>query len=195
MNFLGHLYLSGDNKDTIAGNFMGDFVKGREQLKQYDTEIVRGIMLHRTIDQFTDSHPAVYASKERLRPGYRHYAGVIVDVFYDHFLAKNWEEFHDTPLNEYSQFAYDVIRAYKSILPEEAKHMLPYMIQYDWLHSYRTIEGINRALTGMSRRTSFESHMQHASKDLELHYDLFEKEFKQFLPAISKHCENWLKEH
>ncbi|HMQ00386.1 MAG TPA: ACP phosphodiesterase [Cyclobacteriaceae bacterium] len=192
MNFLGHLYLSGENENIITGNFMGDFVKGKEQLKQYHDEIVRGIMLHRSIDQFTDAHPAVAASKERLRPKYRHYAGVIVDVFYDHFLAKNWERFHHKPLHEYSQYAYGVIRSSKPILPEEARHMLPYMIQYDWLYNYRTIEGINRALTGMSRRTSFESHMQHASKDLEIFYDEFSKEFSAFLPEIEQHCKDWL---
>jgi acyl carrier protein phosphodiesterase len=195
MNFLGHLYLSGDDNEIIAGNFMGDFVKGREKIKAFEPAIAKGIMLHRSIDQFTDQHPIVAKSKARLRNTYRHYSGVIVDVFYDHFLAKNWDKFHAVPLNEYSQYAYRIIRSYKPILPDEAKHMLPYMIQYDWLYNYRTIEGINRALTGISRRTSFESHMQHASKDLESNYDAFEKEFHLFLPEIEAHCKNWMKEN
>jgi acyl carrier protein phosphodiesterase len=192
MNFLAHLYLSGEDSEIIAGNFMGDFVKGREQIKAFKPGIAKGIMLHRAIDMFTDSHPMVARSKARLRNKYRHYSGVIVDVFYDHFLAKNWDKFHAVPLNEYSQYAYRIIRSYKPILPDEAKHMLPYMIQYDWLYNYRTIEGINRALSGMSRRTSFESHMQHAAMDLEKYYDEFAEEFQLFFPKINAHCQQWM---
>ncbi len=195
MNFLAHLYLSGNDKEIIAGNFMGDFVKGREKIKTYSPGIARGIMLHRAIDMFTDSHPITAQSKARLRSKYRHYSGVIVDVFYDHFLANNWTRFHEVPLQEYSQYAYEVIHAFKSILPEEAKHMLPYMVQYNWLYNYKSIEGINRTLTGMSRRTSFESQMQHASKDLEIFYEDFKMEFDIFFPQIKKHCEDWLKEN
>jgi acyl carrier protein phosphodiesterase len=92
MNFLAHLHLSGNNPNIMLGNFMGDFVKGKSYRQQYEPEIIKGIELHRSIDEFTDSHPVVTESKNRLRPTYRHYSGVIVDVFYDHFLAANWNQ-------------------------------------------------------------------------------------------------------
>ena len=103
MNFLAHLYLSGDNEQIIVGNFIGDFVKGRNALQTFDPTIALGIELHRAIDQFTDTHPVVRSSKDRLRPKYRHYAGVIVDIFYDHFLARKWNDYHKTPLPEFAQ--------------------------------------------------------------------------------------------
>src|SRR5450432_1821563 len=92
MNFLAHLYLSGDNPQVMIGNFIGDFVKGKNLTERFDTDVAKGIALHREIDWFTDTHIVVKQSKDRLRPKYRHYAGVIVDIFYDHFLAKNWDK-------------------------------------------------------------------------------------------------------
>ena len=92
MNFLAHIYLSGDDPNIQLGNFIGDFVKGRNLVEQFGHEIAKGIELHRAIDEFTDKHPIVKLSKVRLREKYRHYAPVIVDIFYDHYLAKNWEK-------------------------------------------------------------------------------------------------------
>jgi acyl carrier protein phosphodiesterase len=112
MNFLAHLYLSGNNDKIMVGNFMGDFVKGRSALEQFEPEIIRGIELHRAIDEFTDSHAVVSASKDRLRPKYRHYSGVIVDVFYDHFLARNWSDYHDELLPDFADRAYGVIQSF-----------------------------------------------------------------------------------
>src|SRR4051812_44429809 len=109
MNFLAHLYLSGDNDYVKLGNFIGDFVKGRNLNEQFPSGIARGIRLHRAIDEFTDSHPIVKKSKDRLRPAYRHYAPVIVDVFYDHFLARNWTRYSDTALADYAEQTYDLV--------------------------------------------------------------------------------------
>src|SRR5690349_12341831 len=100
MNFLAHIFLSGDDPEIMVGNFIGDFVKGRNLDDRFSSGIVKGIELHRAIDEYTDSHPVVAQSKNRLRPKYRHYAPVIVDVFYDHFLAKNWKNYHPTSLED-----------------------------------------------------------------------------------------------
>lgn len=155
MNFLAHLYLSGDDPKIMVGNFIGDFVKGRNALEQFEPRIIKGIELHRAIDEFTDSHPVVAASKTRLRAKYRHYSGVIVDVFYDHFLARNWNLYHAELLPDFADKAYGVIQSFDLILPAEVKYMMPYMVKGNWLMNYSKTEGINRALSGMSRRTPY----------------------------------------
>lgn len=186
MNFLAHLYLSGDNHKIMLGNFIGDFVKGRNAMEQFDPEIVRGIQLHRAIDEFTDSHPVVAASKNRLRPKYRHYSGVIVDVFYDHFLARNWNLYHQELLPDFANKVYDIIQAHDNILPKEVKFMMPYMINGNWLVNYSNTEGIHRALSGMARRTPYESKMEQSVEDLKNNYAEFSQEFASFFPVLKQ---------
>lgn len=171
---------------------MGDFVKGKSYLQLYDAEIIKGIELHRSIDEFTDSHPVVTESKNRLRPTYRHYSGVLVDVFYDHFLACNWSEFHSESLETFSQKSYHTILSFDSILPEELKRMMPYMIKGNWLLSYRETEGIHQALSGMARRTPYDSKMDKAVSDLREHYEAFNKEFMEFFPQLDLFCKEFL---
>ena len=183
MNFLAHLYLSGEDEMVLVGNFIGDFVKG-SQMDQYAEKIQKGIRLHRSIDHFTDNHSIVLESKIRLREKFRHYAPVIVDVFYDHFLAKDWSKFSETPLKEYTENFYNLMRGYFNIIPQGVIHMLGFMSRDNWLYQYQFIEGIDRALTGMSRRTKFENKMDEASLSLKEHYEDFEKEFNQFFPEL-----------
>jgi acyl carrier protein phosphodiesterase len=192
MNFLAHLHLSGNNPNIMLGNFMGDFVKGKSYLQQYEPEIIKGIELHRSIDEFTDSHPVVTASKNRLRPKYRHYSGVIADVFYDHFLAANWNQFHPLPLETFAQQAYQTIISANMILPTELNHMMPYMIKGNWLVSYSKVEGIHRALSGMASRTPYRSKMEEAVNDLREDYDDFKKEFLEFFPQLEGFCTAFL---
>lgn len=186
MNFLAHLYLSGDNHKIMLGNFIGDFVKGRNALEQFDPEIIRGIQLHRAIDEFTDNHPIVTVSKNRLRPKYRHYSGVIVDVFYDHFLARNWDTYHPELLPDFADKAYGVIQSHDPILPKEVKFMMPYMIKGNWLVNYARTEGIHRALSGMARRTPYESKMEQSVEDLKKNYAEFSQEFATFFPTLKQ---------
>lgn len=194
MNFLAHLYLSGDDPHTLVGNFIGDFVKGRNLSSQFEPRIVKGIELHRAIDEFTDKHPVVSQSKLRLRTKYRHYAPVIVDVFYDHFLARNWSDYNSSmDLSEYAQRAYLTLKQFDDILPERVKQMLPYMINGNWLLNYAQIEGIQRALTGMSRRTPFDSKMDESVNDLRQYYNEFKAEFELFFPELIRFCEDFRK--
>ncbi len=192
MNFLAHLYLSGDNTSILLGNFVGDFVKGKNIVEKVGVEMARGIELHREIDFFTDRHPVVKESKDRLRPKYRHYSGVIVDVFYDHFLAKNWHDYHDQLLPDYADHVYDVIQKNASLLPERVNMMMPYMIKGNWLVNYAHLEGIHRALSGMARRTPYESKMDESVSDLKEYYEEFKKEFVIFFPELQKTCTNYL---
>lgn len=195
MNFLAHLYLSGSNSNIQLGNFIADFVKGKNYVTRFEPEIVKGIELHREIDHFTDHHPVVQESKNRLRPKYRHYSGVIVDVFYDHFLAINWKTYSNESLTDFASQAYQMVRDHESIIPLEVNAMLPSMVKGNWLVNYGTIEGIHRALSGMSRRTPFESKMEEASRDLEENFSYFQKEFNQFFPELELFCQKWLATH
>jgi len=191
MNFLAHVFLSGGHTEIMVGNFIGDFVKGA-QMDQYPDSIRAGIQLHRQIDHFTDTHPTVKKSKERLRPDFRHYSPVIVDVFYDHFLARDWEKFSDQPLDAFTMQCYQTVSAYRPMLPPDATHMLTYMKRDNWLYNYRLKEGIHRVLTGMSKRTPYDSKMEQAVGHLEKEYSAFSDEFHDFFPELQQHCAHFL---
>ena len=187
MNFLAHIYLSFENPKILVGNFIGDFVKGKK-LELYGDEIQKGILLHREIDDYTDSHPIVLETKKRLRPNYHHYAPVISDVYYDHFLASLWSNYHKTPLIEYTNWAYSLLKEQNTIIPKNAAQLLSYMARDNWLYNYQFIEGIDRALTGMSKRTPFDSKMEKARIDLNQDYEAYKEEFVSFFPELIAHC-------
>lgn len=167
----------------MIGNFIADSVKGKG-FQDYPADIKNGILLHRFIDSYTDTHPVVEESKQRLRASYRKYAGVIVDVFYDHFLAVQWSQRHNQMLESFVSDTYQTLQDHNEILPDKIQFMLPYMVKHNWLLSYRETLGIGRALSGLSRRTSFESNMEYAVGDLEKNYALYEKEFNNFFPDL-----------
>lgn len=192
MNFLAHLFLSGDNPGIMVGNFIGDFVRGRNVYEQFKPDIALGIELHREIDEFTDSHLVVLESKKRLRPKYRHYAPVIVDVFYDHFLAVHWSTMHSQSLPDFAANAYSQLEKHEAMLPERVLQMMPYMIRGNWLVNYGKTEGIHRALTGMSRRTPYDSKMDEAVHDLEKYFAEFEAEFLLFFPELKQMSEAFI---
>lgn len=183
MNFLAHTYLSGRNDDLILGNFIADMVKGR-QIESYSPGVVQGIQLHRRIDSFTDHHPVVACSKDRIRKTYRHYSGVVVDMYYDHFLAKNWAEYHHEPLDVFVRHPYSVLLRNYNIMPARARRILPYMIGGNWLVSYARLEGLQKHMEGMARRTPFDSGMEHAVNDLRKHYQDFHDDFNAFFPEL-----------
>ncbi|MBV6644742.1 MAG: acyl carrier protein phosphodiesterase [Cyclobacteriaceae bacterium] len=194
MNLLAHIFLSGTDDKIKIGNAIGDFVKGKD-VQNFESEIKTGILLHREIDRFTDQHEIVLKSKERLRPKYRHYAPVIVDIFYDHYLAKDWSTFHAEKLLDFTAQFYDLTRQYHDQIPVNARHMMQYMRRDDWLTNYQHIEGIDRALTGMSRRTRFESKMEQSAEDLVAGYELYRSEFHEYFPILIQHCEDFLSSH
>jgi acyl carrier protein phosphodiesterase len=189
MNFLAHIYLSGEDEGLTIGNFIADSIKGKKYL-DFKKEIQNGILLHRSIDTFTDQHPIVRQSTKRLHANHGHYSGVIVDIFYDHFLAKNWQQYHKIPLGEYVSKFYTLLETNFDILPIKIQNMLPIMKSNNWLLSYATVEGINTILGQMSRRVKHKNNMHLATLDLEKHYTEFEKDFTDFfeeLKVFSKH--------
>ncbi len=192
MNFLAHIYLSGNSKQIKIGNFIADAVKGKNYTN-YVTTIQEGIFLHRKIDSFTDTHTIVKVSKRRLHPRYKHYDGVIIDILYDHFLAKNWASYCQTPLEEYAQEFYKLLESNYNILPEKIQYFLPYMIKGDWLYNYSTLEGIEKVLIGMDKRTKNKSQIYLAIEDLKLHYIAFDNDFTTFFNDLQQFCLEELK--
>jgi len=179
MNFLAHIYLSGDNELVTLGNFFADGIKGK-QYQNFLPAIQVGILLHREIDTFTDSHPTVKQSTKRLHANYSHYSGVIVDIFYDHFLAKNWINYSDKPLNQYVENFYSSLNKHFDKLPENYKYLVTKMTEQNWLLSYATTDGMQTVLDGMNRRTKGRSKMDNATTELNLYYIDFENEFTTF---------------
>ncbi|WP_366183704.1 acyl carrier protein phosphodiesterase [Flavobacterium ovatum] len=191
MNFLAHIYLSGNNDLIKIGNFMADGIRGKH-FETYAVDIQKGIILHRAIDTFTDAHPVFRMSTKKLHERYHHYSGVIVDVFYDHFLAKNWKKYSDENLAEFIDHFYTSLEQNKEILTERTVALMPYMIKQNWLLSYQTVEGIREILTQMDSRTKNKSQMRFATEELVLFYDEFEQEFSTFFEDLKNHSKEKL---
>jgi acyl carrier protein phosphodiesterase len=183
MNFLSHIYLSGNNNLVTIGNFIADGIKG-ETYKKYPIDIQKGILLHREIDTFTDAHPIVRKSTKRLHKNYGHYSGVIVDILYDHFLAKNWSNYSEIELEDYVENFYEILEDHYEILPLRIQRLMPFMIADNWLLNYSKIEGIQRVLDGMNRRTKHKSKMNEATKELIKFYNEFEEEFTLYFKEL-----------
>lgn len=193
MNFLAHIYLSGNNDLLKIGNFMADSVRGHRYL-DYPDELRKGILLHRYIDTFTDAHPIYRKSKHRLHEKYGHYSGVIMDIVYDHYLAKNWAMYSDVALEEYAATFYELLKDNYDILTEKTQKMIPYMIARNWLVSYATLERLEMILFQMDYRTKHRANMQEAIVEIQLFNSEFEEEFTQFFEELRNHCEEKLKE-
>ena len=125
MNFLAHLYLSGENKEIAIGNFIGDYVKGRQYLN-YPPGVQKGIIAHRNIDTFTDSHPMVKETKDYFREGYGRYSGIVVDVVFDYFLAKNWESYSTHPFKEFTKKVHAILLGNFMMLPGRVQRFVPH---------------------------------------------------------------------
>ncbi len=188
MNFLAHLYLAGDDEGLIIGNFIADSVKG-SNYKTFPEEIKKGIVMHRAIDSFSDNNPVYLQSVHRLQPKFGKFSGIITDMFYDYFLANNWEQFSSVGLEEFCKKMYRILLSNKHSLTEESAIILKYMMQSDWLYSYRTKEGIQMALKGMSKRMKYYFPMDDAVMELEKNPELYNRDFLEFFPLILKHIE------
>ncbi|MFL9842970.1 acyl carrier protein phosphodiesterase [Flavobacterium rhizosphaerae] len=183
MNILAHAYLSADDEEIKIGNFIADGIHGHPL--DFSPGIIKGIVLHRAIDAFTDVHPVFRQGTKRLHPVYHHYASVIMDIFYDHFLAKNWHRYHTTPLEEFAAGFYSLLQDNYDILPPRNQSMLPHMIAHNWLVNYAKPEGVARTLSQLDRRTKYDSGMANAINELEEYYNEYEEEFHTFFTEIS----------
>lgn len=189
MNFLGHLLVSGNAPLTIVGNFMADAVKGRD-LSGWSAGLQTGIRMHRRIDSYTDNHPLTLKGRERLREHCGKYAGVALDLFYDHAIASRWQDLSVEPLPAFAQRMYSLLQDHAPLMPERTQYMLPFMVKHDWLTSYARISGIERALKGLGARVPGGEALFGAEAVLEEHRAAFEEECMLFLPQLQQHLAN-----
>ena len=183
MNFLAHLFLSGDASELLVGNLMGDFVKGRLD-GRFPPGIERGILLHREIDSFAGRSRHFLRSKRRLDQSFGLYRGVLVDLFYDHFLAAHWEDYADVPLPAFISDAWRVLCEHKEFLPDKLQRIMPFMFR-DWLPSYSDIEGIAAGLQRISRfRIRRANRLGEGAEALIRHYGALYEDFRKFLPEL-----------
>lgn len=194
MNWLDHILLSEHNVDNRLGNLLGDLVKGRE-IDKLSYELRQGIDLHYAIDRFTDSHPIIKTSKQRIDPEYRKFAGILIDVFYDHFLAKNWRLYSDSVLSDFTTEIYNSFQSYKGEIPQSAMQVIQQMIDEDWLTSYQSFDGIENALKRIDNRIKSRMGNQislvSAVATLEQEYINLEQDFYSFFPELQHHMQDY----
>ncbi len=185
MNFLAHVHLSQDNEDIIFGNFIADAIKGKSYLK-YKDDIISGILLHRDIDTYTDRHSIVKNSRAKIREHFGKFSGIVVDIYYDHFLARNWDHYHSTELSKYSTYIYLILAKRFLLLPSRIKRLLPFLIGQNWLVGYANLNDLQRVFNGMDRRTGHISGMENAVKIIEEQYDSLYQDFRAFYSELEE---------
>lgn len=189
MNYLAHLYLSPPDDESQLGNLLGDFVKNKAEFITYD-KIYQGIGIHQKIDQFTDSHRIVLQSKQRISEKNRRYAGVLMDVFYDHFLAKDWKKYSSLPLERFVEDFYQVLEKHSRILPKRLVDIKPTMIRENWLLAYREQAGIAKALERIANRLSVPYVTDEAMAELSNNYQELQRDFDLFFPDVIEYAKS-----
>lgn len=182
MNYLAHLHLGGDRPEQLLGSLYGDFVKG-VLAGRFPVDIETGIRLHRRIDAFTDAHPLIKQAMGRFPAERRRYAGIVLDVFFDHCLARDWGQYSDVPLDAFIGKVYRVL-ANEPALPERLALIAPRMAAQDWLGSYVDFEVVGDALAGISRRLSRPEGLAGAMQELRALYQPLSEDFSEFYPQL-----------
>jgi acyl carrier protein phosphodiesterase len=191
MNYLAHAYLSFNHPQILVGNMISDYVKGKKQY-DYPALILKGIKLHRSIDNYTDVHYAVLNAKEIFRPHYRLYASPIVDVVFDHFVAK--QSFTENDLLLFTQQVYHTLDEHKAFLPERFLSFFPHMKEYNWLFNYRHHWGIERSLNGLVRRAAYISDSTTAFNLFQEHFNELEQHFTVFFEDVKNFAKHQLED-
>jgi acyl carrier protein phosphodiesterase len=196
MNWLAHLFLSEPDVEFQLGNLLADLVKGRDRLGM-SPAFLRGTRCHQAIDAFTDFHPVVHRSRARIGAGHGRFAGVLIDVFYDHYLARDWQRYSPEPLESFTARLYAALGEHPIPLPAEARGALQRMIADDRLGSYRRIDGIEESLRRLSLRLSVRFGkliaLEQAIGELTAHYDELGQDFAEFFPLLQAHVAQWLR--
>jgi acyl carrier protein phosphodiesterase len=188
MNYLAHIYLSDNNDKSVLGNFLGDFVN-KSLENNFEYSIKNGIFMHRKLDSFTDSNPVFLESKRRISSLNRRFAGVLIDIFYDHFLAKNWSLYSQIPLEEFADNFYSILKRFSYCLPDKLTRRMPLMIEENWLISYKEINGIKTSLERISWRFSKTNHpLLNPIDELIRNYENLEIDFKSFFSCAIKYA-------
>ena len=191
MNFVAHQYLSFKQQSLQIGNLLGETVKGKQYL-DFPDDIQKGILLHRSIDTFTDSHEIVKQSSRYFHETQHKFAPIIVDVIYDYFLIKHWNDFSDTPYQKFKLDCYQLFKNEYDTFPKKLQETIFYLLKYDWFENYSTIEGVQKTLKGIGSRAKFENNLHQIIPEFEQYYSMLEKDFLQFFPLLQTHCKNFI---
>ena len=183
MNFLAHIYLSGEEEEIKIGNFIGDYIKG-SAFHIYPDKIKEGILLHRFIDTFTDKNKFTLEAKAPFTPKYRKYSGIVIDIIYDHFLASNWEKYSNIPLKDFVDDFHNLLIKNNGMLPMEVQKFIPKLIANNRLYSYKDIDGIRSVLSTMAKYTSLPDHSEFAITVMKENYNMLQENFFSFFSDI-----------
>ncbi len=183
MNFLAHAFLSCSDEDLLIGNLITDLIKKRDEVF-YNPSIKKGIDLHRQIDQYTDQHPETLALRQLLRKRHDKYASVVVDLVWDYFLCKNWNQFKGQSLELFAQEIYDVLYKKLDYIQPHLKDRIRTMIEDDFLLAYSNLDRAQRSLAWMDRRVKHPSKFAEAIKDIQENEDQIELWFQKFMPDL-----------
>jgi acyl carrier protein phosphodiesterase len=190
MNYLVHLFFSEPAEEALLGSLLGDFVKG-SPAGRFSAGVSDAILLHRKIDSFADAHPILRRSRKRISLGRRRFAGIIVDVCYDHFLNRHWEHLSPIDPRSFIDRVYSILDRNRAWLPERLRRILPRLIAEDWLGSYRHLERVGVALDRIAARLSKGDPLIGAVAEIEANYRPLESDFLEFFPELAAFCADW----
>lgn len=190
MNYLAHLFLSHPGEDALLGSLLGDFVKG-DPAGRFPPVVADAILFHRKIDSFSDAHPITRRSRRRISPLRRRFAGIIVDVCYDHFLSRHWRHFSRVDLKTFVGRVYSILDKNRAVLPERLRRILPHMIAENWMESYAQLKGVSQALDRITARLSRGGAFKGALAEIEANYGELEDDFLAFFPNLVAFCAEW----
>jgi len=190
MNFLAHLFLGPRDPERALGSLLGDFVRGPVSSLALPEGVREGIWLHRRIDSFTDSHPLIAQSRTRVSAERRRYAGIMIDMFYDHLLATHWDRFADQSIGAFTAQMYPLLRAQRAVIPDNAWRVIDHMTEHDWLGSYVRMASLHRALDNISLRLRRTNTLPGSASELEQDYAGFEADFLAFMPQVIAFAES-----
>ncbi len=183
MNYLAHIYLSFDQEELLVGNFITDSLRGTH-IGQYTEGIRKGVMLHRRIDVFTDTHPVFLKSKHRFSSAFDKFSGILTDIYYDHFLAKHFSRYSALPLKDYSLQQYTILKRYYGIFPPDAQRFFNYMVSRDILFEYSRLPGIELVLRQLSSRLKHPCNLHDSVPVMLQHEPEMEQEFFLFFDEL-----------
>jgi len=185
MNYLAHCFLAEPNCDSIVGNLLGDFCKKLDE-KSLSDELKFALANHRAVDKFTDHHDLVKEAKALFSPHRRRFAGIAVDVLFDHFLIKHWSVFSDVPYNEFKKETYQLITQGYSIMPQQMRVVMTSVVENDWFSNYQQLESTGYAIDRIAQRIRFKNNFAGALEDIILHERQLEQIFLAFFPQLQR---------
>ena len=183
MNYLAHLFLAQPNPDSHTGNLLGDFCRGVD-ISVYSEPVLAGLTNHRLVDKFTDTHPLVKQAKQQFSPEYRRFAGIALDVLFDHFLILHWEQYSQTKFDQFCHQAYRRLEQRLPIMPPQMQNVVGSMIEHQWLAHYQKLDGVAGALDSIAKRIRFTNAFTGSIVDIENNYTELEQCFRLFFPEL-----------